>query len=84
MPICRPYSRTASVFRRRIQNSLRCAVRWSGVLPSDIPPQELREIIEKLTATGYQWETGEHLGALGKNAHHLLDRLSTHAGNLSN
>lgn len=35
-------------------------------MPSDIPPQELREIIEKLTATGYQWETGEHLGALGK------------------
>ena len=30
------------------------------------PPQELREIIEKLTATEYQWETGEHIGAPGK------------------
>jgi len=30
------------------------------------PPEELREITEKLTATEYQWETGEHLGAHGK------------------
>ena len=29
-------------------------------------PQELREIIEKLTATDYQWEMGEHSGAPGK------------------
>jgi hypothetical protein len=29
-------------------------------------PQELREIIEELTATGYQWETGEHSRAPSK------------------
>jgi hypothetical protein len=29
-------------------------------------PQELREIIEKLTAGDYQWEMGEHSGSPGK------------------
>jgi hypothetical protein len=28
-------------------------------------PQELREIVEKLTATEYEWEIGEHSGAPG-------------------
>ena len=31
-------------------------------------PQELREIVENLTAIAYQWEMGEHSGASGKLA----------------
>jgi len=30
------------------------------------PPQELRDVVDKLSATDYRWETGEHLGALCK------------------
>lgn len=47
-------------------------------------PQELREIIEKLTATDYQWEVGEHSRVLGQMPITYLIGSRKHAGHLAN
>ena len=47
-------------------DSVRSAVRWRGFLPADLQPEELREIIGKLTGSEYEWSVGEHFGPHGQ------------------
>jgi hypothetical protein len=66
-PLIRPF-RWSRLFWTYLIPIIPFVVLFDGVVSClrTYPPQELREIIEKLTGTGYQWEMGERLGALGK------------------
>ena len=66
-PLIRPF-RWSRLFWTYLVPMIPFVVLFDGVVSClrTYRPKELREIIEKLTATEYQWEIGEHSGLPGK------------------